>query len=565
MPAINEEDSEMPIDPGIEPYSEEMRESIKKVEATRHRRVGEEYPMLSADEKAAILKRFHPDHKAGQLVDIVVGPSKGQKTFKEIETVIQAYSRLDPKTFDVSEVDYDVDVLVIGGGGGGTAAALLAHDAGAKVLMVTKLRLGDANTMMAQGGIQAADKENDSPSQHFLDVMGGGGYDNFPQLVKALVMDAPLVIDWLQDLGTMFDKETDGTYVTIHGGGTSRKRMHAARDYSGAEIMRTLRDEVRNRGIEVLEFTAAIELLKDDEGKCAGAALYNMETEEHFVCRAKTTVIGTGGGGRLHVQGFPTTNHYGATADGLVIAYRAGAPFIYMDAVQYHPTGAAYPEQILGLLVTEKVRGLGAQVLNVDGGQFVYPLETRDVESSAIIRECTEKGKGVVTPTGMIGVWLDSPLIELKHGPGTIKQALPAMVRQYERCNIDMAKDPILIYPTQHYQNGGVKINDEAESGVRNLYIAGEASGGVHGRNRLMGNSLLDILVFGRRAGKNAAARAKTTKVGKLTLSHVAAYHKELEAAGVSKDRLSPMLLPDYRRPETKERQKGQIPLGVRV
>jgi succinate dehydrogenase/fumarate reductase flavoprotein subunit len=555
----------MPIDPGVEPYPDSMRESIKKVEATRATRISQDYPMLGADEKKALLKKFHPDYKEGQLVDVRVGPSKGEKTFREIESVVQAYSRVDPETFDLSKIDYDVDVLVIGGGGGGGSAALLAHEAGAKVLLATKLRLGDANTMMAQGGIQAADKGNDPPSRHYLDVVGGGGYYNYPELVKALVTDAPLVINWLQDLGAMFDKEDDGTYITIHGGGTSRKRMHAARDYSGAEIMRTLRDEVRNRGIEVLEFTAAIEILKDDEGKCAGAILYNMETEEHFVCRAKTTVIATGGGGRLHVQEFPTTNHYGATADGLVIAYRAGAPFVFMDAIQYHPTGAAYPEQILGLLVTEKVRGLGAQVVNVDGDQFVYALETRDVESSAIIRECREKSKGITTPTGMVGVWLDSPLIDLKHGPGTIKKMLPAMLRQYERCNIDMAKDPILIYPTQHYQNGGIKIKADSESDVPNLFVAGEASGGVHGRNRLMGNSLLDILVFGRRAGKNAAARSKETKIGKLTLGHVTKYHQELKAAGISEDRHSPMLLPDYRRPETRERQKGQIPLGGRV
>jgi succinate dehydrogenase / fumarate reductase flavoprotein subunit len=236
-----------------------------------------------------------------------------------------------------------------------------------------------------------------------------------------------------------------------------------------------------------------------------------------------------------------------------------------MDAIQYHPTGAAYPEQILGLLVTEKVRGMGAQVVNVEGNQFVYPLETRDVESSAIIRECSEVRKGVVTPTGMVGVWLDSPMIEMKHGPGSIKRYLPAMVRQYERCNIDMTKDPILIYPTQHYQNGGVKINADAETEVPNLYVAGEASGGLHGRNRLMGNSLLDVLVFGRRAGKNAAERAKDTKIADLTLKHVEAYHKELEGAGIPKDRIAPMLLPDYRRPETKERQKGQIPLGARI
>lgn len=551
----------MPIQPGIDPYPAYMRESIKKVEATRSRRLQEEYPKLSAAEKQDLLKKYHPDHKDGELVDVMVGPSKGQKTFKEIERIIHSYSRIDPEKFDLSTIDYDVDVLVIGGGGAGASAALLAHEEGARVLMVTKLRLGDANTMMAQGGIQAADKENDSPARHYLDVIGGGGYDNFPELVKALVMDAPYVMDWLQNLGTMFDKQPDGTYITIHGGGTSRRRMHAARDYSGAEIMRTLRDEVMNRGIEVLEFTAAIELLKDDNGQCAGAILYNMETEEHFVCRAKATVIATGGAGRLHVQGFPTTNHYGATADGLVIAYRAGAPFVYMDAIQYHPTGAAYPEQILGLLVTEKVRGLGAQVLNIDGEQFVNPLETRDAESSAIIRECI-RGKGIKTPTGMVGVWLDSPLIDLKHGEGTIKRLLPAMTRQYERCNIDMTKDPILVYPTQHYQNGGIKINPDSESEVKNLFVAGEASGGVHGRNRLMGNSLLDILVFGRRAGRNAAQRARRTRIGKLSLEHVVAYHNELKRAGVPATRVSPMLLPDYRRPETIERQRGHIPLG---
>jgi succinate dehydrogenase / fumarate reductase flavoprotein subunit len=551
--------------PSTDPYPKHMREAIKKVEATRTRRMSEDFPVLSADDKASLLKKFHPDHKAGELVDIKVGPSKGEKSFKEIESVIQAYSRVDPKGFDLSKIDFDVDVLVIGGGGAGSSAALVANEAGAKVLLVTKLRLGDANTMMAQGGIQAADKSNDPPSQHFLDVMGGGHYHNFPELVKALVLDAPYVMKWLQDLGAMFDKENDGTYITIHGGGTSRKRMHAARDYSGAEIMRTLKDEVINKGIEVLEFSSAIELLKDEEGKCAGAILYNMETEEHFVCRAKTTVIATGGAGRLHVQGFPTSNHYGATADGIVLAYRAGAPFVFMDAIQYHPTGSAYPEQILGLLVTEKVRGLGAQLINIDGDQFVYPLETRDVVSSAIIRECGERSKGTKTLSDVYGIWLDSPMIELKHGKGAIKKALPAMARQYERCDIDMTKDPILIYPTQHYQNGGVKINADAESDVPNLFIAGEATGGVHGRNRLMGNSLLDILVFGRRAGKNAAARSKDTKAGKLSMNHVDTFHKELKSAGIPEDRISPALLPDYRRPETVERQKGQVPLSGRV
>ena len=182
--------------------------------------------------------------------------------------------------------------------------------------------------------------------------------------------------------------------ITTHGGGTSRKRMHAAKDYSGAEIMRTLRDEVLNRGIPVVDFTAAIELIKDEKGCAAGAVLLNMETKEILIARAKTVILATGGAGRLHYQGFPTSNHYGATADGLVLAYRAGAKLLYADTLQYHPTGAAFPEQIFGALVTEKVRSVGAKLVNADGEVFMHPLETRDVSAASIIRECTDPRQG---------------------------------------------------------------------------------------------------------------------------------------------------------------------------
>jgi succinate dehydrogenase / fumarate reductase flavoprotein subunit len=275
---------------------------------------------------------------------------------------------------------------------------------------------------------------------------------------------------------------------------------------------------------------------------------------EYLNVRAKTTIIATGGSGRLHVQGFPTTNHYGATGDGLVIAYRAGCGLLYLDTIQYHPTGAAFPEQILGQLVTEKVRGLGAQITNVDGNRFVYELETRDVEAAAIIRECTAKGKGVETPSGMKGVWLDSPLIEVLKGEGAVKKNLPAMYRQFERFGIDMSKDPILIYPTQHYQNGGIRIAADGETELENLYVAGEPTGGVHGRNRLMGNSLLDVLVFGKRSGSSAARKSASVKSGKLTLEHVKKFHQELKAAGIDETRRSPMLLPDYRSEEVKKK-----------
>jgi succinate dehydrogenase / fumarate reductase flavoprotein subunit len=529
-----------------------MIDSMNRVEETREERMKEKIHLLTPDEKSDFLHRFHPDYKLGANRELKIGPNRGEMMVNEVADLLEAYSLVDEE-FDLSTMDYDVDVLVIGGGGAGASAALLAQENGADVLLTTKLRLGDANTMMAQGGIQAADKSNDSPAIHYLDAMGGGGFHNVPALVRALVMDAPFAIEWLEDLGVMFDKEEDGTMITIHGGGTSRKRMHSCRDYSGGDIMKTLRDEVKNREIEVLEFSPVCELLTGN-GRCTGAILYNMETEEYLIVRSKTTIIATGGAGRLHVQGFPTTNHYGATADGLVIAYRAGCRLLFMDTIQYHPTGAAFPEQIMGLLITEKCRGLGAQLVNKDGNRFIYELETRDAESAAIIRECTEGGKGVEILGGMFGVWLDLPLIEIINGEGTIQKEIPAMYRQYKRFGIDITQEPVLTYPTQHYQNGGIAINEKGETEVPNLYVAGEASGGVHGRNRLMGNSLLDIIVYGRRAGKNAALKAKHVEKGDLTLEHVKNYHSELEGAGIEKNMKSPMLLPDYR--ETRRRMR---------
>jgi succinate dehydrogenase / fumarate reductase flavoprotein subunit len=531
-------------------YTQDMIDSINRLEETRGNRMKQELSLLTSKEKDKLLHKFHPDYQPGTLKELKIGPNKGERVIYEIANLFEAYSQIDPNTFDISKIDYDVDVFIIGGGGAGASAALIAQEKGVSVLLATKLRLGDSNTMMAQGGIQAADKPNDSPTIHYLDVIGGGGFHNTPELVNVLVRDAPGTIVWLEDLGVMFDKENDGTMITIHGGGTSRKRMHSARDYTGGEIMKTLRDEIKNRGIDIIEFSPAIELLTDD-GKCTGAILYNLETEEYVVVRAKTTILATGGAGRLHVQDFPTSNHYGATADGLVIAYRAGSPVIFMDNIQYHPTGAAFPEQIVGLLVTEKCRGLGAQLVNNDGDRFIYELETRDVESAAIIKECTEGNKGTKAPTGMIGVWLDTPMIDIIHGEGTIQKKLPAMYRQYQRFDIDMSKEPLLVYPTQHFQNGGIMVNEKAETKIANLYAAGEVEGGVHGRNRLMGNSLLECIVFGRRAGKNAALKAKEIERGKLTLQHIKRYHIELKDANIETDIMSPMLLPDYRRKET--------------
>lgn len=531
-------------------FTPEMMESVKKVEATRDARMEMEPRRMTADEKDALLKAFHPDYRQEAFEEIKIGPNKGQKAPAELVHLLHSNSRLLKDKVDLNKVDYDVDVLVIGGGGAGASAAIEAHEAGADVMMVTKLRIGDANTMMAEGGIQAADKENDSPVQHYLDAFGGGHFAARPELLKRLVMEAPDAIQWLNKLGVMFDKDETGRMVTTHGGGTSRKRMHACKDYSGAEIMRTLRDEVLNRKIPVVEFTSAVELIKDDKGQVAGAVLLNMETDDYMVARAKTVVIATGGAGRMHYQGFPTSNHYGATADGLVMGYRAGAPLLYQDTIQYHPTGVAYPSQIFGALVTEKVRSLGAMLVNKDGEAFMHPLETRDVSAASIIRECSERGKGVDTPIGT-GVWLDTPMIERLGGEGTIEKRIPAMLRMYLNYGIDMRELPILVYPTLHYQNGGLEIGGDGFTKVMdNLLVAGEAVGGIHGRNRLMGNSLLDIIVFGRNAGKAAAGRAKEVELGSMNIDHVEAYAEELSAAGLDTQDVSPLLLPKYARHE---------------
>ena len=527
-------------------YSEKFQKSIAAVEAAREKNIALEPERMTAKQKEDLLAEYHPDYKKDEFAELKIGPNKGEKVPTELAEMLQAHSRITADSVDLSKPDYDVDVLIIGGGGAGASAAIEANEAGADVMIVTKLRIGDANTMMAEGGIQAADKPNDSPAIHFVDAFGGGHFAAKRDLLSKLVCDAPEAIQWLSNLGVEFDKDADGTMITTHGGGTSRKRMHAAKDYSGAEIMRTLRDEVLNRNIPVVDFTSAIELILDENGNAAGAVLMNMETKELLIAKAKTVIIATGGAGRMHYQGFPTSNHYGATADGLVLGYRVGAKLLYAETLQYHPTGAAYPEQIFGALVTEKVRSLGAKLVNGNGEVFMHPLETRDVAAASIIRECGARGNGVDTGNGL-GVWLDTPMIEKIGGEGTIEKRIPAMMRMFEKYGIDIRKEPILVYPTLHYQNGGLDITpDGMTTNVKNLFVAGEAVGGIHGKNRLMGNSLLDIIVFGRSAGINAAKAAKETTVGNLTLDHIAKFENEIKSAGIETDSVSPKLLPNY-------------------
>jgi succinate dehydrogenase / fumarate reductase flavoprotein subunit/L-aspartate oxidase len=298
-----------------------------------------------------------------------------------------------------------------------------------------------------------------------------------------------------------------------------------------------------------LEFSAVVELLSDGNGTCTGAVLRDLDNKRLLVVAAKSVILATGGIGRLHIQGFPTSNHYGATGDGLALAYRLGAKLLQIDTFQYHPSGAVFPEQLIGALVTEGIRSEGGHLVNAKGERFVNELDTRDVVSSSIIREC-EEGRGIRTMSGRVGVWLDTPLLDVEHGAGTVAKHFPAMVKQYERFGLDISKDPVLIYPTLHYQNGGVQIDVHGEANVRNLFVAGEASGGLHGRNRLMGNSLLDLMVFGKQTGTTAAIRTAKMPQGKLTLDHLARFRAEAKKHGVASAVMSPMVLPAYAKKE---------------
>ena len=552
-------------------YTPEMKELIKKVEATRPARLemalkGESYPALSLEERDVVLNKFHPDYQEDGKREVKVGPNKGHILQNLVADLLESRAIVRPDQVDLSKTDYETDVLVVGGGGAGSAAALLASDGGASVIIANKLRHGDSNTIMAEGGIQAASQECDSPFYHYLDTIGGGHFTNQPDLVAALAHDAPLSIEWLESLGMMFNKRPDGRMVVRHFGGSSRKRMHSSGDMTGAEIMRVLRDEVRNRAdkISILEFNPVAELLLDEDGKAAGAILYNLETREFYVVKAKAVILATGGFGRLHIKGFATTNHYGATMDGVVLAYRAGVANKQLFSTQYHPTGVVYPEQNVGLLITEKVRGLGAHVLNVKGEQFCFPLEPRDVESAELICEAMEKGLGVITPTGRVGFWLDSPMIEVLHGEGAVRKELPAKFIQFSRHGIDISKEPMLVYPTLHYQNGGISVNAHTETCIPGLYAAGEVIGGVHGENRLMGNSLQDIMTFGRRAGARAAEYvAGGVELKKPTLDHVIRHEAELAEAGIEQPKTAPIILPDYTTEEVAARRWTEVPMEM--
>ncbi|OSM08464.1 FAD-binding protein [Magnetofaba australis] len=533
-----------------------LRESARLVDQTRNDRAarihrGDEIPTLSLSDRRAWLEDWHPDYRDDGKEALQVGRSQGMMAPKELVRLLQAWPRESVRKLYARgnlEPDYSCDVLVIGAGGAGAAAAIAAAEKGAKVMIATKLRHSDSNTVMAEGGIQAASQECDSPLQHYLDILGGGHFSNDPDLVEALTSDGPLALAWLEELGMMLDKYPTGRLKTRHGGGTSRKRLHSAGDITGLELMRVVWDRVRvEKNVQLLEFCPAVELLVDEDGRAMGAVVERLIHKDVKVIQANSVVIATGGFGRLHIQDFPTSNHYGATADGLVMAYRAGLPIRDLAHNQYHPTGIAWPEQKKGLLITEKFRGMGAQLLNRHGDAFVNPLEPRDVTSAAIIRECLEFGNGVELPAGGFGVWLDTPLIERIHGIGAVKKNFPGKYKEFLHHGIDISVTPLLAYPTLHYQNGGVNITPQGGVNMPGLYACGEVTGGVHGNNRLMGNALLEIIVFGLRAGVAAAEFSQRMGPGAaLKLDHLEPFLIELAQAKIPETQVAPMLLPRY-------------------
>ncbi|MEW8013304.1 MAG: FAD-binding protein [Candidatus Sedimenticola endophacoides] len=492
-----------------------------------------------------LLRAFHPDHDAHAKVTLQVGPNKGDICHRQVAQLLQADARIDEADLAGSPVT-ETDVLVIGGGGAGCAAALVAQQQCARVIIATKLRLGDSNTVMAEGGIQASIEKDDTPQMHFDDTIRASRQVVDRELVAEMVSDAPDVIRWLIQQGMQFDLDDYGDLMTRRAGGTSAARVVYYRDYTGLEMMRVLREAIRTSDIEVWDYSPAVELLSSESGYCAGAVISSLKERQHKLVRAKAVILATGGIGRMHLNGFPTSNHFGATGDGLVLAYRMGTRLRDLDSFQYHPSGLAYPQHLAGTLITEGVRSAGAYLLNGRGERFVDELQPRDHVAAAIIRECAE-GRGISTGSGSGGggVWLDTPSVELRN-PGLFEARFPKLIQLGKKCGIDPRHQPMLIYPTLHYQNGGVVIDRNGQTNVPGLFCIGEASGGVHGRNRLMGNSLLDIISFGRRAGAHAAGRAHDRGHKKISIEHLSNLRRELTLAGMPLDSKGPLLFPGY-------------------
>ena len=403
---------------------------------------------------------------------------------------------------------HEHDVLIIGAGGAGLRAAIEALAQGASVAVVCKSLLGKAHTVMAEGGIAAAmanvDRSDDWRA-HFRDTMLGGKFLNNWRMAQIHAQEAPERVRELEQWGALFDRTGDGNILQRAFGGHTFKRLCHVGDRTGLEMIRTLQDRGVNLGIDVYMECAITRLLKDGD-RIAGAFGYWRENGRFVVFKAKSVVIATGGIGKAWRI---TSNSWEYTGDGMALAYDAGAELMDMEFVQFHPTGMVWPPGVQGILVTEAVRGEGGVLRNKDGERFMerydperMDLSTRDVVARAIYTEAKE-GRG--TEHG--GAYLD-----ISHKPAEyVKKKLPSMYHQFrELADVDITKGPMEVGPTCHYMMGGIRVDAEtAQSNVPGLFAAGEAAAGLHGGNRLGGNSLSDLLVFGRRAGLSAAEHAR--------------------------------------------------------
>ncbi len=396
------------------------------------------------------------------------------------------------------------DVLVIGSGASGLSAALAAERAGVRVALATKGSIQACNSAKAQGGIQAAFGEDDSPELHAEDVMRSSHDTADPRLVEVLTSEAPGAIHRLEELGVEFTRENGG-YRLARCGGASRKRLLQVGDRTGHAITKALREafevgggtELPNRPLLALEQT----------GSGWRATLGAKDGEVTHVVESAAVVLAAGGRCYAEAQerGELSTNHPNATGEVTRIALELGAEARDLDALQYHPNGGAWPPTLQGYSIPETTRAYGAVLLNADGEEFTDSLGPRDAVSQAIFDE-VEAGRGVLTEDGRPAVWLDTTRI----AEADAEISLPYMLRRYRGAGIDPLREKILTYPVLHYQNGGLVIDEHAETTLAGLFACGEIAGGTHGRNRMMGNSLLECCVFGRRAGRAAAEKART-------------------------------------------------------
>jgi L-aspartate oxidase len=391
-----------------------------------------------------------------------------------------------------------VDVLVIGSGASGLAAAVSAERAGARVALATKLSLPSCNSAKAQGGIQAAFGEDDSPEQHAEDVWQSSHETADRRLVEVLTAEAPSAIHWLEELGVRFTRENGG-YRLARCGGATRKRLLQVGDRTGHAMTTAMREAVEASSTRTFPKSPLTELQPVENG-------WRARCGDHVI-EAATVVLAAGG--RCYREAEErkelSTNHPGATGEVTRIALDVGAKSRDLDALQYHPNGGAWPPNMQGYSIPETTRAYGAVLLNADREEFTDSLGPRDAVSQAIFDE-VEAGRGVKTPDGRPAVYLDTTRISEEDA----EISLPYMLRRYRAADIDPLAEPILTYPVLHYQNGGLVIDEHGETTLDGLFAAGEIAGGTHGRNRMMGNSLLECTVFGRRAGKAAAEKARS-------------------------------------------------------